>query len=149
MSRELRAVSTFSTHSFSDSTFPLASCFLNFHCHKSTSPAVQSSLALHSCLSWEQGSAPHDLEAQLAASDEEVEEEEEQEVEEEQEERQTEEQGAVLQVERQEERALRQQDAQKNLEPGKKTSPSFQFKPVILLCPSVLKQDIISAYLHL
>ena len=105
MSREFRAVSTFSTHSFSDSTLPLAN-----YCHKSTSPAVQSSLALHSCLSWEQGSAPHDLEAQLADSDE-----EEQEVEEEQEERQTEEQGAVLQVERQEERALRQQDAQKNL----------------------------------
>ena len=101
MSRELRAASTFSTHSFSDSTLP----------------AVQSSFARHSCLSWEQGSAPHDLEAQLAESEEE---------EEEQEERQTEEQGAVEQVERQEERAFRQQDAQKNLGTKKKISPSCQ-----------------------
>ena len=87
MSRELRAASTFSTHSFSDSTLS----------------AVHSSFARHSCLSWEQGSAPHDLEAQMADLEEEEQEE--------QEERQTEEQGAVVQVERHEERAFRQQDA--------------------------------------
>ena len=114
MSRELRAASTFSTHSFSDSTLP----------------AVQSSFARHSCLSWEQGSAPHDREAQLAESEEEQEEEQEQE------ERQTEEQGAVEQVERQEERALRQQDAQKNL--GKKYLPHAS-SPVILICASVFQ----------
>ena len=95
ISRELRAASTFSTHSFSDSTLS----------------AVHSSFARHSCLSWEQGSAPHDLEAQLAESEEEQEE---------QEERQTEEQGAVVQVEIHEERAFRQQDAQNHLPRDKK-----------------------------
>ena len=113
MSRELRAASTFSTHSFSDSTLP----------------AVQSSFARHSCLSCEQGSAPHDREAQLAESESEEEQEE-------QEERQTEEQGAVVQVERQEERAFRQQDAQKNLGTKNLLHPS---SPVILICASVFQ----------
>ena len=110
ISRELRAASTFSTHSFSDST----------------SPDVQSSFALHSCLSWEQGSAPHDLEAQLAESEEEQEE---------QEERQTEEQGAVVQVERHEERAFRQQDAQNHLPRDKKDD--INLKPIHLSSSSV------------
>ena len=111
MSRESKAASTFSIHSaYCRSINFLSECLCNnkISTSESTSPAVQTSFALHSGLSWEHGNAPHDLVEHLAMVVEEEQWEE-------QEEMQTEEHGEVEQEERQEERAFRQHEAQKNL----------------------------------
>ena len=123
MRRELRAASTSSIHSFSDSTLP----------------DLHTSFDAHFGLSWEQGSAPQDLDSQSIESEDEHEE---------QEERQTEEQGAVRHEERQEVRAFKQQDDQKNL----LTTRRYVLRanpPVILFCASIFKKNIISANLNL
>ena len=123
MSRESKAASTFSIHSayYKSINFSVSKCLCNnkISTSESTSPAVQTSFALHSGLSWEHGNAPHDLVEHLAMVVEEEQWEE-------QEEMQTEEHGEVEQEERQEERAFRQHEAQKNLRRRQVSSSPFE-----------------------